>query len=158
MLPFRVLSRTNLAYRSRYSSLNPRLFILLQTLFYPEPRRVHSQKSQLLCNQANPASFSKTPGVGYPECLYATPGVGAPQHLRAEPRFRRHMRHVAPLSPVASLGCAYFPSPQGCTTPNLRFSLLGVYVPLWQPFPVSHLFSQPSELPGVEGLLTLLAS
>jgi hypothetical protein len=36
-------------------------------------------------------------------------------------RLRRHMRHVAPLSPVASVDCAYFPSPQGCTErpPNL---------------------------------------
>jgi hypothetical protein len=41
--------------------------------------------------------------------------VGVPQHFRAELRFRRHMRHVAPLSPVASLDCAYFPSPRGCT-------------------------------------------
>src|SRR6266849_5040185 len=29
-------------------------------------------------------------------------------------RLRRHMRHVAPLFPVASVDCAYFPSPRGC--------------------------------------------
>src|SRR5712692_6667876 len=29
---------------------------------------------------------------------------------------QNHMRHVAPLSPVASVDCAYFPSPRGCTT------------------------------------------
>src|SRR5216684_7529290 len=46
-----------------------------------------------------------------------TGGVGT-QHFRAELRSRRHMHHVAPLSPVASLGCAYFPSPRGCTTPR----------------------------------------
>ncbi len=27
------------------------------------------------------------------------------------------MRHVAPLSPVRSVDCAYFPSPRGCTYP-----------------------------------------
>jgi hypothetical protein len=48
--------------------------------------------------------------------------VGVPQHLRAELRSRRHMRHVAPLSPVPSLDCAYFPSPRGCT---LTLSVLG---------------------------------
>ena len=37
----------------------PRLLMLLRTL-------CRSQKSQLLWNQANPASFAKTPGVGYP--------------------------------------------------------------------------------------------
>jgi hypothetical protein len=30
-------------------------------------------------------------------------------------RFRHHMRHVAPLSPVASVHCAYFLSPRRCT-------------------------------------------
>src|SRR6266851_7963483 len=29
----------------------------------------------------------------------------------------RHLRHVAPLSPVPSFDCAYFPSPRGCDTP-----------------------------------------
>src|ERR1700738_3450703 len=40
-------------------------------------------------------------------------GGGASPALCVELRFRRHMRHVAPLSPVTSLDCAYFPSPQG---------------------------------------------
>src|SRR5467141_292790 len=64
MVPFRVLSRTNftpflsgLAYPSRHSSLNSWPFNLLQPL-------CRRQKSQLLWNQANPASFCKTPGVG----------------------------------------------------------------------------------------------
>jgi hypothetical protein len=39
--------------------------ISLPPLSCPEPRRAHSQKSQTLCNQANPVSFCKTPGVGY---------------------------------------------------------------------------------------------
>src|SRR5712664_2207022 len=46
-------------------------FNLLRTL-------LHLQKSQVLWNQANPASFSKMPGcgVGHPERNYGTPGVG----------------------------------------------------------------------------------
>src|SRR5258708_26525375 len=31
---------------------------------------------------------------------------------------RRHLRHIAPLSPVPSLDCAYFLSPPGCTGPK----------------------------------------
>ncbi len=64
MVSFPVLSRRNLSHSSRRSTPKPCPFILLQTLFYPEPRRVRSPKTQLLCNQANPNSFTKTPGVG----------------------------------------------------------------------------------------------
>src|SRR6266852_1261338 len=59
MVSFRVLSRINLVYHSHHSTLNPRSFNLLQPL-------CRRQKSQLLWNQANPASFCKTPGVGVP--------------------------------------------------------------------------------------------
>src|SRR5229473_6611380 len=38
----------------------------------------------------------------------------ATRHFLATLRFRRHMRHVAPLSPVTSVDCAYFLSPRGC--------------------------------------------
>ncbi|SRR6266852_4288338 len=71
------------------------------------------QKSQLLCNQANPNSFCKTPGVG------------VPQHFRAKLRSRRHMRQVAPLSPVASLDCAYFLSPRGVPPSRFAFRVYG---------------------------------
>jgi hypothetical protein len=44
----------------------------------------------------------------------------ATRHFLATLHFRRHMRHVAPLSPVTSIDCAYFPSPRGRTlTPLL---------------------------------------
>src|SRR5260370_10343643 len=66
VVPWRVLSRSNLSYPSRRSSLNPRPVNLLQPL-------CRSQKSQLLCNQANPASFCKTPGVGVPLCDLCAP-------------------------------------------------------------------------------------
>src|SRR5712664_3663074 len=56
MVPSAVLSRTNFA---DHSNLNSRPINLLQPLCRP-------QKSQLLWNQANPASFCKTPGVGVP--------------------------------------------------------------------------------------------
>ena len=93
-----MFSRTNRSYLSRRSSFNPRPVNLLQPL-------LHSQKSQLLCNQGDPASFCETPGVG--------------GRRTSAPRFylRRHMHHVTPLSPFASIDCAYFSSPRGCTTP-----------------------------------------
>src|ERR1700682_4207811 len=58
-IALRVLSRTNLADTSRHSSLNSQPVNLLQPL-------CRRQKSQLLWNQANPASFCKTPGWGVP--------------------------------------------------------------------------------------------
>ena len=41
-------------------------FLHKSRLFISLPPLCRSQKSQLLCNQANPDSFAKTPGVGYP--------------------------------------------------------------------------------------------
>src|SRR6266852_5378280 len=41
-------------------------------------------------------------------------GRGVSQHL--ELRSLHHMRHVPALSPAASIDCAYFPSPRGCTS------------------------------------------
>jgi hypothetical protein len=51
---------------------------------------------------------------------YKKPRGGGPQHVRLSsfrppaPSLQNHMRHVAPLSPVTSVDCAYFPSPRGC--------------------------------------------
>src|SRR5258708_17869618 len=59
VVPFRVLSRTNLAYFPHPSSLNSRPVNLLQPL-------CRLQKSQLLYYQANPASFCKIPAWGVP--------------------------------------------------------------------------------------------
>ncbi len=96
-----MLSRRNLSYPSRRSSPNPQLFILLQTL-------CRSQKTQLLCNQANPASFAKTPGVGggHPDPVfglsagvddnsrcrrrnYETPRVGRAERICGTPAVRQ---------------------------------------------------------------------
>src|SRR5712691_2905839 len=44
-------------------------------------------------------------------------GPLATRHFLATLCFRRHMRHVAPLSPVTSVDCAYFPSPRGVPYP-----------------------------------------
>src|SRR5260370_21879795 len=91
MVPFGVLSRINVAGGSTTSTLNPRPSNLLQPLSL-------LQKSQLLWNQANPASFCKTPRVGVApqklvrcteaqKCLFVspflatltqTPGMGVP--------------------------------------------------------------------------------
>ena len=66
-----MLSRTTLSCPSPNNSPNSRPLNRLQ----PLSRR---QKSQLLWNQANPASFPKLPGcgVGIPKRNYGTPGVG----------------------------------------------------------------------------------
>jgi hypothetical protein len=70
MLSWLVLFQTSLAAPVRHSNPNSRPFNRLQPL-------CRREKSQLLCNQANPASFSKIPGWGgHPERIYGTPGVG----------------------------------------------------------------------------------
>ena len=77
---------------------------------------------QISCSQQLAASCTflcalfRAPFLGFQSVAASfpkTPGVGVPQHFRAEPRFRLHMRHMAPLSPLPSLDCAYFPSPRG---------------------------------------------
>ncbi len=100
IVAFRVLSRTNLVHRFRPSSLNPCAVNLLQPLdsLFPTP---------LLCFQQLAASFCKTPGLGVPFGLRPTSNIQPLTHV-----FVRHMRHVAPLSPVPSLDCAYFLSPR----------------------------------------------
>src|SRR5258707_11861134 len=63
---------------------------------------------------------TKTPGAG--DASTGHPGWGVPEHIRAMRSFPRRMHNVALLSPVASLDCAYFLSPRGCTpTLFLRF-------------------------------------
>src|SRR5260370_27675690 len=81
------------------------------------------------------------------------------------------MRHVPPLSPMASVDCAYFLSPRGCTyphgtppyvfriplvcgRPNLPPARRGgpfVFIFLRIAFPATSFFSQPSTLPGGGG-------
>jgi hypothetical protein len=45
-----------------------------------------------LCFHQLGASFSRMPGVGYPECTYGTPGVGAGPRLHQSPLHRRLRR------------------------------------------------------------------
>src|SRR5260370_9680637 len=84
MVPFRVVTRSILALLSHQWSLNPRPVKLLQPL-------VPLQKSQLLWNQTNPASFCKTSGVGVPlrqlvrctdaqKCLFVGPFLATLTH------------------------------------------------------------------------------
>src|SRR5260370_25819482 len=81
------------------------------------------------------------------------------------------MRPVPPLSPMASVDCAYFLSPRGCTyphgpppyvfriplvcgRPNLPPARRGgpfVFIFLRIAFPATSFFSQPSRLPGGRG-------
>src|SRR6266852_3031177 len=86
MVPFRVLSRTNLADSSRRSSLNSRPFNRLQPLCASFPTPV-------LCFQSLAASFPKTPGVGVPS------RPSGRSHLQT---FRRSDT-VSPFLPIASL-------------------------------------------------------
>ena len=92
-----MLSRTALSYSSLNGSLNSRPLNRLQPLCRP-------QKSQLLWNQANPASFPRTPGVGYtlksrpngitnlpalfkpPSCNLANVILAEPLNLSSTPR------------------------------------------------------------------------
>jgi hypothetical protein len=65
----------------RVNSKKPRRYIqslhLNPSFFYRLPPLARREKSQLLWNQANPASFSKMPGWGgHPECFYWIPGGG----------------------------------------------------------------------------------
>jgi len=90
IVPFCVLSRSNLADPARHSGLNSRPFNLLQPLS-------HSQKSQLLCHQAYPASSYKTPGMAVSSFSSFLHAVSTPQrnlwsvrlffllHLRTQP-------------------------------------------------------------------------
>src|SRR5713101_6513963 len=58
-----------------------------------------------------------------------------------------HMRHVAPLSPVASLDCAYFPSPRGCTLRDsspFQYPAAGFRLRALSPFVAS---ARPQPLP-----------
>src|SRR6266851_6709570 len=95
VVPFRVLSRTNLAYTPDTPALSPfvseicGLFNSLCALF----------ATPVVCFLQLGDSFCKTPGVGgYPALML---------------RFPRRMRHAAPLSLLRSFTCAYFLSPRG---------------------------------------------
>jgi hypothetical protein len=67
------------SHESRVTSHKSRLLMGL-------PPLCRSQKSQLLCNQANPGSFAKIPGWGgYPECFYGLPGWGIPNETTGHP-------------------------------------------------------------------------
>src|SRR5712692_10980514 len=132
MVPFRVLSRTNFAESSPSTSLSSSisftsfrlrtLFLSLRSFSHPDP--LFSITSPLFWQNTRGGiplrDFSRSTEAQ--KCLFVspflasltqTPGMGVPQHVRSTLRFRRRMRHVAPLSPVASLDCAYFLSPRG---------------------------------------------
>jgi hypothetical protein len=95
MVPLRVLSRTNFAESSPSTSLSSSISF---TSFRLQPL-VPLQKSQPLCNQANPASFCKTPGVGVPlpelarcteaqKCLFVSPLLATLTHSLSRKSFR----------------------------------------------------------------------
>ncbi len=125
MVPLRVLSRTNLADTSRRSAPNRRSFNALQPLCRSWRSFSHGLP---LFSIACSLFLQNTWGGGIPtrsldrrlESKDSSGGeatTGQPCGCTSAPRlcFHRHMRHVAPLSPLASVDCAYFPSPRGCT-------------------------------------------
>src|SRR5258707_9453772 len=139
MVPLRVLSRTNLAERTSltssiffpsfrlctlylslrsFSDSRP-LFSTTSALFRQNSRGGIPHRKLVCCTEAQKCLFVSP----FLATLTQTPGMGVPQHLRATLCFRRHMRHVAPLSPVASIDCAHFPSPWDCTPYALQISL-----------------------------------
>ena len=93
-------------------------------------------------------------------------GGGVPQHTRAALRCRHYVRHVAPLSPVASLDCAYFPSPRGCTTlcaSDFSASAANpigssfLFILLQTAIPPTPFVSHPYKTPGVGAVLRRFA-
>jgi len=109
-------------------SPKPRRFTLLQTL-------CRHEKSQLLCNQANPHSLRKTPGVGYrlrpclrssPTSVFSVPSVVNPV---LTPFPATHAKN-APVTPfpathTKSPSCKSFPchtsEKQGVSPPLISF-------------------------------------
>jgi hypothetical protein len=112
-----VLSRRAYSYPGPDSTPNPLRLTLLQTL-------CHCEEIQLLCNQANPHSFSRTPGVGH--------------------TLKSHSRRINNIRTLCSQ-----PS---CNLVNATLLCSPfVFITLRIAFFATHLFSQSSELPGGVG-------
>src|SRR5258706_5448714 len=75
------------------------------------PSIFNSFRTLSIATEVVPPSLSKSRGVSSLWSLCSDLSALCVALLPASAR--RHMRHVAPLSPVDSLGCAYFPSPRG---------------------------------------------
>ncbi len=136
-----------LSYRSRRSSLNPRPVNLLQPLdslfltpilcFQQLAASFHKTPGVGVLFGFRPTIQSLTSAFAtvthslsrksFPCHSYANTREGGAtgpspnlEHLTSNLCFYRYMRHVAPLSPVPSLDCAYLPSPRG-GVPTTRF-------------------------------------
>ncbi len=118
--------------------------ILLQT-----PCR--SEKSQVLCNQANPHSFDKTAGVGVPafvircteaqKCRFLSPLAATLTHSLFRKSFACHSyENTRDGVPLRSR-----PPTTHCPLPT--FCRPFVFIFLRIAFPATPLFSQPSALP-----------
>src|SRR5258707_1125667 len=104
---------------NRYTNMISSVMLPRQTTLPPAP-----PSGQLLSSHRLAAScillalFLPAPSFFFNHLqtfLQKSPGVGGTPTLPSQDSLPRHMRHVAPLSPVASVDCAYFLSPQGCT-------------------------------------------
>src|SRR6266852_3365883 len=93
------------------------------------------QKNQLLCNQANPASFCKTPGWGYPST--SAPGFTSavicitcrlyPLWSQSIAHTSRHHGGVYPQSPKSPLSLATCPVPPLLSQPPFARFLYPAY-------------------------------
>src|SRR6266852_6311866 len=117
--------------------------ILLRTLF----RSLRSFSAPRPFFSTTCALFSQNTRVAY---LPVSTLTSAPFRLH------RHMRRVAPLSPVASVDCAYFPSPRGCapqthSLPSVAIEICSpfVFILLQIPFSPTPFLSHPYKTPGV---------
>src|SRR5713226_6951965 len=103
---------------------------------------------------------SLSPVTPLDSALTKNTGGGVPQNIRDTLHCRHYVRHVAPLSPVASLDCAYFPSPRGvrvCVATLLPWRVFGDFhdpfafqwscSPVRFGFPLRGVFSAGTEPP-----------
>ena len=128
MVWLRVLSRTNLSYPSPTESSGQPGWREPQdaSLVSASPFRINTCKSVSKQTTLTPFrinTYEKHRGGGASFRRFFSPLV-YPDLRGATRHFRRHMRHVTPLSPVPSADCAYFPSPRGCTPNALPISRL----------------------------------
>ena len=171
-----------LSYRSRRSSLNPRPVNLLQPLdslfltpilcFQQLAASFHKTPGVGVLFGFRPTIQSLTSAFAtvthslsrksFPCHSYANTREGGAtrpspnlEHLTSNLCFYRYMRHVAPLSPVPSLDCAYLPSPRGVYPLRVSDFRALVANPIGSPFvfillptsfPATPLCSHPSNL------------
>jgi hypothetical protein len=121
-------------------------------VFMSLPPLCRLQKSQLLCNQANPASFSKMLGCGggHPERNYGRPGVGVPRKNRLvkSATYSLFFPDLFIIWLTLRLPRLALPTTH---CPLFTFLLPFVFITIQIPFPATPLFSHPCKTLGGAG-------